>query len=210
MGLLAGHTTAPTGLVEPPEHPLGAVLDRIVAADIAAMRETAAQLDLPTLGRAAQTLAGARRVDICGTGDSALVGAQLQACLHGLGVAAWFWQDLHAGLASAATLTAEDVAFGVSHSGRCKETVEILAEAASRGAWTIALTSSAGSPLAGVADLVLVTAVPPPTPQQPAAMLARHPELMVLDLLTIAVAQHIAVAQQVAVAQHRRGDGDRP
>jgi DNA-binding MurR/RpiR family transcriptional regulator len=194
MGLLAGNTTAPAGLVEPsPGLPLAAVLDRIVAADIAAMRETAAQLDLPTLARAARMLAGARRVDICGTGDSALVGAQLQACLHGLGVAAWFWQDLHAGLASAATLTAEDVAFGVSHSGRCKETVEILAEAASRGARTIALTGSAGSPLAGVADLVLVTAAPP-APQQPAAMLARHPELMVLDLLTIAVAQHLAGA----------------
>ena len=87
-GLLVGHATAPATVVEPrPEDPLRAVLHRIVAADIAAMRETAAQLDLPTLARAARMLARARRVDICGTGDSALVGAQLQACLHGLGVA---------------------------------------------------------------------------------------------------------------------------
>jgi DNA-binding MurR/RpiR family transcriptional regulator len=194
-GLLAGHATAPAGLVEPAsEHPLRPVLHRIVAADIAAMRETAAQLDLQTLARAAGMLAGARRVDICGTGDSAPVAAQLQACLHGLGVASWFWQDLHAGLASAATLTAEDVAFGVSHSGRCKEALEILAEAASRGARTIALTGDAGSPLAEAADLVVVTAAAP----ESGTMLARHPELMVLDLLAI------------AVAQYRHRDSDRP
>ena len=48
------------------------------------------------------------------------------------------------------------------------------------------LTGVAGSPLAGVADLVVLTVAP----GEPGTMLARHPELMVLDLLSISVAQH--------------------
>jgi DNA-binding MurR/RpiR family transcriptional regulator len=191
VGLVGGH---PTALVEPPAaHPLQAVLDRIVAADVRAMRETAAALDLLAVANAARAVAGARRVDICGTGDSALAGAHLQACLHDLGVAAWYWRGLHDGLASAATLAPADVAIGISPSGRSRQAVETLAEAASRGARTVALTGSAASPLAEVADLVLVTAVPP-TAQRPAAGAARHPQLLVLDLLAVAVARLIRPA----------------
>jgi DNA-binding MurR/RpiR family transcriptional regulator len=193
LGRVGAH---PTALVEParPEpgapadHPLQAVMHRIVAADIRAMEETAARLDLRAVASAAEAVAGARRVDICGTGDSALVGAELQAVLHRIGVAAWYWRDVHDGLASAATLEPSDVAIGVSHSGRSRETVEVVAEAASRGARTVALTGFPASPLAEVADLLLVTAVPP-TAQRPAAGAARHPQLLVLDLLAVAVAR---------------------
>jgi len=182
LGLVAGQDTARATLVEAPSgHPLQAMLHHLVAADIRAMEQTAARLDLRAVASAAEAVAGARRVDICGTGDSALVAAEIQACLHGIGVAAWYWRDVHDGLASAATLGVGDVAFGVSQSGRAPETVEIVAEAASRGARTIALTAYAASPLADVADVVLLTAVPP------TAGAVRHPQLLVLDLLAVAV-----------------------
>jgi DNA-binding MurR/RpiR family transcriptional regulator len=66
--------------------------------------------------------------------------------------------------------------------------VEILAEAGSHGAATIAMTSFADSPLAGVADTVLLTSVHH-SPVRPDALSARHSQLIVLDLLYIAVAQ---------------------
>ena len=69
-----------------------------------------------------------------------------------------------------------------------RETIEMLAEAGSRGATTIALTSFPRSPLAELADIVLLTATQATT-FRPDALSARHPQLVVLDLLYIAVAQ---------------------
>jgi DNA-binding MurR/RpiR family transcriptional regulator len=171
-----------------PADPLDRVLNQLMAADTRAMHETASLLDLGEVERAADVMAAASRVDIYGASGSALVGAELQFSLYRIGVAAWAWADVHNGLASSALLNRGDVALGISHSGQTRETVEMMAEAGSRGATTIALTSFAGSPIAAVADIVLLTATQATT-FRPDALSARHPQLVVLDLLYIAVAQ---------------------
>lgn len=171
-----------------PTDPLDRVLDQIMAADTRAMRNTAAMLDLKEVERAADAITGAGRVDIYGEGGSALVGGEIQFSLHRIGVAAWAWSDVHNGLASAAQLRAGDLALGISHSGQTQETIELLAEAGSHGATTVALTSFPRSPLAELADIVLLTATQATT-FRPDALSARHPQLVVLDLLYIAVAQ---------------------
>jgi DNA-binding MurR/RpiR family transcriptional regulator len=171
-----------------PGDPLGRVLDQIMAADTRAMHDTATLLDLAEVGRAADAVAGAARVNIFGASGSALVGEEMQFSLHRIGVAAWAWTDVHNGLAGAALLRPGDVALGVSHSGETRETIEMLAEAGSHGATTVALTSFPRSPLAELADIVLVTATQATT-FRPDALSARHPQLVVLDLLYVAVAQ---------------------
>ena len=164
------------------------LLGQIMAADTRAMHDTAALLDLREVEKAADAIAGASRVDIYGASGSALVGAEMQFCLHRIGVAAWAWTDVHNGLASAALLHPGDVALAVSHTGQTRETIEMLAEAGSSGATTIALTSFPRSPLAEVADIVLLHAMQATT-FRPDALSGRHPQLVVLDLLYIAVAQ---------------------
>ncbi|BCB83340.1 MurR/RpiR family transcriptional regulator [Phytohabitans suffuscus] len=171
-----------------PGDPLEKVLQQIMAADTRAMHDTAALLDLGEVERAADAIAGATRVNIFGASGSALVGEEMQFSLHRIGVAAWAWTDVHNGLASAALLRAGDVALGISHSGQTRETIEMLAEAGSHGATTVALTSFPRSPLAELADVVLLTATQATT-FRPDALSARHPQLVVLDLLYIAVAQ---------------------
>src|SRR5512139_3559012 len=171
-----------------PSDPLERVLRQIMAADTQAMRDTAAMTDIAAVERAADAIASASRVDIYGASGSALVGAEMQFSLHRIGVAAWSWPDIHNGLASAALLGKDDVALGISHSGQTRETVEMIAEAGGHGATTIALTSFPRSPLADVADVVLLTATQATT-FRPDALSARHPQLVVLDLLYIAVAQ---------------------
>src|SRR4051794_34721889 len=192
-----------------PTDPLDRVLGQIMAADTQAMHDTAALLDLGEVERAAAAIAGATRVDIYGASGSALVGGEMQFSLHRIGVATWAWTDVHNGLASAALLRAGDVALGISHSGQTRETIEMLAEAGSHGATTVALTSFPRSPLAEVADIILLTASQATT-FRPDALSARHPQLVVLDLLYIAVAQRTHerahAAFQVtarAVAGHR-------
>ncbi|HEX5597532.1 MAG TPA: MurR/RpiR family transcriptional regulator [Micromonosporaceae bacterium] len=171
-----------------PDDPLDRVLQQIMAADNRAMQDTAALLDLHQVERAADAIAGARRINIFGASGSALVGEEMQFSLHRIGVAAWAWADVHNALASAALQHPGDVALGISHTGQTRETIEVLAEAGSSGATTIALTSFPRSPLAETADIVLVTASQATT-FRPDALSARHPQLVVLDLLYVAVAQ---------------------
>ena len=199
-----------------PSDPLDRVLGQVMAADTRAMHDTVALLDLAQVATAADAIARAARTDIYGASGSALVGAELQLSLHRIGVAAWAWADVHSGLASAAVLAPGDVAVGISHSGQTRETIEMLAEAGSRGATTVALTSFPRSPLAEVADLVLATATQATT-FRPDALSARHPQLVVLDLLYIAVAQrthqraHAAFQRTArAVDGHRAASGGEP
>jgi DNA-binding MurR/RpiR family transcriptional regulator len=171
-----------------PTDPLDRVLGQIMAADTQAMHDTAALLDLQEVERAADAIASSSRVDIYGASGSALVGEEMQFSLHRIGVPAWAWTDVHNGLASAALLRTGDVALGVSHSGQTRETIEMIAEAAGQGATTVALTGFPRSALAELADIVLPTASHATT-FRPAALSARHAQLVVLDLLYIAVAQ---------------------
>src|SRR4051812_22082244 len=173
-----------------PADPLERVLRQVMNSDTRAMHDTAALLDLADVQKAADAIATARRVDVYGTSGSALVGAELQFCLHRIGVPAWSWIDVHNGLASSALLGTGDVALGISHSGQTRETIEMLAEAGSHGATTVALPSYPRSAVVEVADLVLLPA-PRATTFRPDALSARHPQLVVLDLLYIAVAQRL-------------------
>lgn len=171
-----------------PTDPLDRVLGQIMTADTQAMHDTATLLDLREVERAADAISASQRVDIYGASGSALVGEEVQFSLHRIGVPAWAWTDVHNGLASASLLRSGDVALGISHSGQTRETTEMLAEAGSHGATTVALTSFPRSPLAELADVVLLTASQATT-FRPDALSARHPQLVVLDLLYIAVAQ---------------------
>src|SRR6266542_3615817 len=186
---VTGGWTMDIGREIQPTDPLERVLGQIMAADTRAMQDTAALLDLREVERAAEAIAGASRVDIYGASGSALVGGEMQFCLHRIGVAAWAWADVH--------------------NGQTRETIEMIAEAGSHGATTVALTSFPRSQLADVAEIVLLTATQATT-FRPDALSARHPQLVVLDLLYIAVAQrtheraHAAFAVTArAVAGHR-------
>ena len=171
-----------------PTDPIDRVLRTLLAVDLQAMHETAAGLDLPTVRVVVDALVGARRVDFYGVGGSAAVLEDMQMRMHRIGISTWAWSDVHNGLTSAALLGPEDVAIGLSHSGRSKETVEMLAQARASGAVTVAITNFSTSPIAEVADHLLCTSVRE-TSYRSGEMSARHSQFLVLDLLYLAVAQ---------------------
>ncbi len=194
-----------------PDDSLDRVLSLITTADIRAIQETAAGLDLAEISRAADAIARAGRVEVYGIGGSALVAGEMQLCLHRIGIPTWSWSDVHSGLTSAVLLGPDDVAIAVSHSGATYETVEMLSAAGNNGTTTVALTSFPNSPLAEVADIVLTTAIHETT-YRPDALAARHPQLVVLDLIYVAVAQRRSAttstalrATAEAVSGHRGG-----
>jgi DNA-binding MurR/RpiR family transcriptional regulator len=194
-----------------PDDDLAAVVGKVSFADARAVEETAEQLDVPSLQKVIEAMAGADRVDVYGVGASAFVAADLQQKLHRIGRVSFAWSDTHIMLTSAAVLTGGDVAIAISHTGATTDTVEALRVAREHGATTIALTNFPRSPITEVADHVLTTAARETTFRS-GATASRIAQLTVIDCLFIGVAQrHLDAAVTAldatrdAVGTHRLG-----
>ncbi|MGE7386987.1 MurR/RpiR family transcriptional regulator [Streptomyces sp. NPDC004126] len=160
---------------------------------------TAEGLDPAVLEVAAGRIATARRIELFGVGGSATMATEFQQRLYRIGLPVWSWSDTHVALTGAAVLGRGDVALVLSHSGGTREPREVLAEAASRGATTIAVTNDPESPLAAHAELTLATCVRA-SGLRAEAVLARHAQMTVLDVLYIAVAQRTYARTTEAMA----------
>ena len=164
------------------------IIAKVSLAETLSIADTTKVLDVVALGKAADALAAATRIDIFGLGASSFVGEDLQQKLVRIGRAALRWPDSHAAWTAATTLGPGCVAVALSHSGATVDTVSFLELARSAGATTIAITNHSSSPLTEAADIVLTTAARE-TGFRSGALGSRIAQLMVIDCLFIRVAQ---------------------
>lgn len=189
------------------------VMRSLLRAHAVSLSATADQIDLDQVHDVARRIASCRHLDIYGIGGSGGMAEELAARMYRIGIDAHAWQEVHAALTSAALQDDRCVALAVSNTGRTEETIQMLAQARSSGAYTVALTSSASSPLAAIAD-VHVTTFAPDGYLQPDDLSAKHAQLFVLDLLYLLIAQQnfsqtitMLAASAMAVSDHRRSVG---
>ncbi|WP_422736588.1 MurR/RpiR family transcriptional regulator [Micromonospora sp. WMMD729] len=212
--------------VEPPDArvvggdiPPGADLAQIIATiafnDARAVEETAEQLDPAVCEQVVEAIAGAGRIDIYGAGASGFVASDFQQKLHRIGRIAFYFPDVHTALTSAALLGRGDVAIGISHTGTTSDVIEVLEQARTRGASTVALTNFPRSPITEVADFVLTTAARETT-YRSGATASRLAQLTVVDCLFVGVAarnrsraRKALEATAEAVQSHRVGGSRR-
>jgi DNA-binding MurR/RpiR family transcriptional regulator len=171
-----------------PTDTLDHLIDVVATADARAIRDTVGQMDLAAVDRVATAVAGAGRVEILGLGSSGTAAREMAFRLERIRIPCWYRYDAHTALTNAALLGPQDVAIGISHSGRTREVIDVLTEAGAAGALTVVVTSFPRSPVAQVADVVMTTAAPETTFRL-AALSALHSQLLVLDLIYVAVAQ---------------------
>ena len=186
------------------------VLQALLRAHTRSLQATADSVGLDQCARIARRIATCDRLDIYGVGGSAMMATEMEMRLYRIGVNVHSWSEVHLGLTSAAIQDEDSVAMGISNTGRTQETIQMLAQAKSSGAFTVALTNSADSPLAKVADEKLLTAALEEY-LQPDDLSAKHSQLFVLDLLYVLVAQQDfaqvstkLAASAMAVLPHRR------
>lgn len=197
-----------------PGDALDDVVEKIAFSDARAVEDTASQLDIAVLERVIDAVVAARRVDIYGVGASAFVALDMQQKLHRVGRVAFAWSDTHVALTSAALLTSDDVAIGISHTGMTRDTIDALAEAHRHGATTVALTNFPRSPITEVADMVLTTAARETTFRS-GATASRLAQLTVVDCVFVGVAQRTfdetlsALALTRDAVSSRRGEQER-
>lgn len=167
---------------------LADVVNKTAYADARAITDTARALDLAVLEQVVDALSAAHRVDLFGTGASALVAQDLHYKLHRIGRVSFTWADPHLALTGAAVLGSGDVAIGFSNTGTTFDTIDVLKMARRHGATTVAVTNFDRSPISKVADLVLVTAAHEATFRS-GAMSSRIAQLALVDCIFAGVAQ---------------------
>ncbi|MFX4272930.1 MurR/RpiR family transcriptional regulator [Propionibacteriaceae bacterium Y1685] len=167
---------------------LAALVARIAFSERLGIEETLATLDLEVLAEAIEVIDKAGRIMLYGVGASSSTAADLQRKLLRIDRNAYTFSDAHEAAGMTGLLAKGDVAMAFSHSGTTTEAVEFLRAARRRKATTVGITNAAGSALASVADLCLLTAVRE-TAFRSGAMASRIAQLMLVDCLFVGVAQ---------------------
>jgi DNA-binding MurR/RpiR family transcriptional regulator len=166
------------------------VVAKVAYNEARTIEQTAEFLDLDSVERVVSAMAAADRIEMYGIGSSALACLDLQQKLHRIGLFAFAWSDAHLALTSAALLTPQSVAVGVSYTGQTIETNHALELAAGSGAMTVAITNYPDSSLAELADEVLLT-MARETRFRSGAMSSRIAQLAIIDILFIRLAQRM-------------------
>ncbi|MBW3093971.1 MurR/RpiR family transcriptional regulator [Bifidobacterium sp. 64T4] len=113
-------------------------------------------LDVNAFRKACTLLAGARVIQVLGVENSLVPAFDLFTKLTYLGLDCRFTADAYLQQVGAGHLGERDVAVAFSHSGSSTDTVKALRAAKTAGARTLAVTNTAGTPLA-TADVTLIT-----------------------------------------------------
>jgi DNA-binding MurR/RpiR family transcriptional regulator len=154
----------------------------IVDAAIAALKDTQQLLEVEAVATAVNRLLVARRIHLFGIAASAVTVRYLLYKLVRLGLTAAAHDDLHMASMAATSLTRQDVAVAVSTTGSTIDTVRAAEVAHKAGAFLVAITNRRKSPLARIADVVLLAASAE-TPLTGGALASRISQLLVVDVL---------------------------
>lgn len=169
---------------------------KVARANARSVEDTAAHIDLHALQHAAETLGDARHIDALGVGSSSLSAMDLVQKLARFGMPAWTHTDRHDAMTACALRSEGDTVVGFSHSGATVDLIEPMRLAAARGVTTIGVTSQASSPLAQMADIVILYRSTDPT-YRLGAMGSRIAQLTVVDFLLVRLAlAHPKTVQQ--------------
>ncbi|WP_447833008.1 MurR/RpiR family transcriptional regulator [Aeromonas veronii] len=132
----------------------------LIEESVAALRDTGALVSQQALLQSAELLEKARQIQIYGVAASAIIGEYLAYRLLRMGISAQQFSDMHRAAMNATSLKPGDVVIAVSSSGSTKDLLHAVQLGKEHGASIIVLSNTSRSPLATLADQLLVAAKP--------------------------------------------------
>lgn len=176
------------------------VIEKIFAANIAALRDTMQMLKGENLKAAVEAILQADLVEIYGIGSAAPIAEDAHYRMMRIGLRSRVTVDSHLQAVSASLATKKTVVLTVSHSGSTHETVTAMKLAKEAGATTISITNHGKSPIQRYSDIVLAT-VARETKFRTEAMTSRIAQLSIVDALIAALALK-AYDKSIRTIQH--------
>lgn len=161
---------------------------------IGALEDTRNILDPHAFERVVNALLTAPRIDVTGQGSSHLAAQFLVSKLMRVGLIGLTHADPHVAAVSAATLPQGGVLLGFTRSGSTLDTIQNMRLARGAGAFTVAVTNRASSPITAFADEVLYTASPE-GPLAGGAISSLASQILVTEVLYLALAERALGAQ---------------
>lgn len=172
------------------EHPLTAVMRRVVEVNSEALLKTMSLVSLDALQDAVDAMLAAEHIHLIGFGSSAPVAFDFYQRLLMLGLTVSVHSDPHVLAAVTANTRPGALFFGISCSGRTRDLVEAFESAAALGCRCVAITSDRDSAVAGAAEIVLVSAVRR-SPVAHETLGTRSSQLAIVEMICVALAlQH--------------------
>ncbi|WP_205125181.1 MurR/RpiR family transcriptional regulator [Aeromonas veronii] len=132
----------------------------LIEESVAALRDTGALVSQQALLQSAELLEQARQIQIYGVAASAMIAEYLAYRLLRMGISAQQFSDMHRAAMNATSLKPGDVVIAVSSSGSTKDLLHAVQLGKEHGASIIVLSNTSRSPLATLADQLLVAAKP--------------------------------------------------
>lgn len=163
------------------------ITSKVFSLSIKALEDSLKVLDINELSKAVDLLLNARRIEFYGIGTSASLAMDAYYRFMRIGLNTYAATDPHISRISASMLDSGCVAVGISHTGRTKDTVRAVEIAREKGAKTICITSYLESPIAKLADSLLLTSTSEARFMKEAVS-ARIAQIALLDSLYTCVA----------------------
>ncbi|MDR3588993.1 MAG: MurR/RpiR family transcriptional regulator [Negativicutes bacterium] len=138
-----------------PEDPLDVLVQKVFGSIQEGLQDTLKIVDYQAMTRAIAAVIAARRIDVYGSGGSAVVAADIEHRFMRLDKAVRAYSDPHMQITAASLLKPGDVVIAVSHTGANRDVLESVNAAKVSGATVIVITSHMRSPLSRVADILL-------------------------------------------------------
>lgn len=135
-----------------------AAMEIKIKESLAAFRSTLERNSEESLKHAVKMILNAKRIELYGTFNSALVAQYLCYRLIALGIPSSFFGDTLMRLGSASVMDGDSLVIAVSLTGRTKEILDAVALAKKSGASVLCLTGDRTSPIAKLADELLLSA----------------------------------------------------
>ena len=170
-----------------PEDNAPEVLEKVFQSILHTLNYTYKVQEAAQLEKAADKLLSARRICICGLGNSHAIAADLQHKLMRLGLNATAYTDNHLQIISTSFLDERDVLFAISHSGSSRDIVRAATAARKNHATVISLTNLGASPLTDISDISLHTASNE-TRYRRVALASRLAQMAVIDVIYTLIA----------------------
>lgn len=161
--------------------------------NIKIMKETSSLIDTNELEKAIECIISKKRIVIYGSSVSGNTAKDARNKFLRIGIIMEIYTDSHMQAMSAATLTKDDLAIGISVSGSTKDTIDALNNAKEKGAKILAITQSSRSPITKISDVVLIAAGRE-TPLQGGSMGVKISQLLLIEMLFNGVANQMKEA----------------
>jgi len=178
----------------PGDDPVGAALDRTIAAGLEQIESMASILDRDQFTQAVDVLAGARRVLVVTLSDLAALGHYAVFHFALVGRTAEASSDVITLHALAKLLRPGDACLAIGHSGTNSLTIRVAQAARDEGATVIAVTSFARGALADLAHIHLAVGTTRPGQSIHAMSRIRLGQMLIIDALQNALAVRLGVA----------------